>query len=161
MGKERKAPRTAGELAKLQKAIAERVAEGKTYRRVATELGVSKDLVSYHMGQMRRNQTCQGCGRTKKIKCRGLCQSCYYQPEIKALYAKDKKFSAKGDASRPSFPWSMDPGLYPCDRCVKGAAIHPRGLCPNCFQICPDWQPKASTTRPLELCTAATAVAQE
>ncbi len=160
MGKERKAPRTAGELVKLQQAIAERVAEGKTYRRVAQELRISKDLVSYHMGMMRRSACC-GCGKIKKIRCRGLCTRCYYQPEIFALHAQDRKFTPRGDASKPTFAWSLDPGLYPCDRCVKGAAIHPRGLCPNCFQICPDWQPKASTTRPLELCTAATAVAQE
>ncbi len=160
MGKERKAPRTAGELAKLQAAIAERVAEGKTYRRVAQELRISKDLVSYHMGQMRR-EACCGCGQLKKIKCRGLCQRCYYDPEIAALHARARKFSPRGDASKPTFPWSNNPKLFPCGRCIKEPVNRPLGLCPDCFRIAPDWQPKFSAKRPLELCQAATAVAQE
>ncbi len=127
----RKSPRTAGELAKLQAEIAERVAAGKTYRRVAQELRISKDLVSYHMGQMRR-EACCGCGQLKKIKCRGLCQRCYYDPEIAALHARARKFSPRGDASKPTFPWSMNPKLFPCMGCIREGVPFPGGKCKSC-----------------------------
>ncbi len=154
--------RNAQESAALQAKVAELRDNRMTQQQIADALDVPKELVNYYFVRIRLSKTaCCGCGRMKKIKCRGLCNSCYYNPKIKALCAKEKGFVPRGDASRPTFPWSNDPELFPCDKCVRGAATHPRGLCVECLRIAPDWQPKCSAPRPLELCQAATAVAQE
>ncbi len=150
--------RSKKESARLRRRIDKLATGERTYQQIGDILGVSKQLVQYYVVQLRNNQECNACRQVRKIKCRGLCHSCYAQPGIKERFARDRKFSPRGDASKPTFSWSNDPGLYPCDRCVREAAIHPRGLCPNCFQICPDWQPKVSTKRPLELCQETTTV---
>ncbi len=145
--------RTQKESAALQAKVAELRDNCRTQQQIADILGVPKALVNYCFVQIRLSKTpCGGCGQTRRIKCRGLCHSCYYRPEIKALCAKEKGFTPRGDASKPSFPWSGNPDLYPCDKCVRGAATHPRGLCPSCEAACPDWQPAERQREPLTLC---------
>lgn len=96
---------------------------------------------------------CNVYARMKRAK--GLCKHCYDTPEIRAKYPGRVQRIQEGThhSSTPTFPWSGQDDLFPCDRCVKGAADRPRGLCPSCDKLYPDWQPKEDRpVPPVRLC---------
>ncbi len=70
--------RTPKESAALQAKVAELRDGCRTQQQIADILDVPKALINYYFVQIRLAKTaCCGCGRMKKIKCRGLCNACY------------------------------------------------------------------------------------
>ncbi len=100
-----------------------------------------------------KHSPCAHCGERAAFCAGGLCRGCVKIPEIRRQHARnycERIELAPRDSTIP-LPWSNDPNLYPCDRCIRGAAPHPRGLCPDCAEECPDWQPKEREREPLVL----------
>ncbi len=100
-----------------------------------------------------KHPACVHCERRAGFCAGGLCRTCVRKPEIRARYAEHAppKHLKQLRLSEMPLDWSVS-GLYPCDRCIRGAATHPRGLCPPCDAAYPDWQPVEREQPPLTLC---------
>jgi hypothetical protein len=62
---------------------------------------------------------CRHCGRTRRLRPRGLCQGCLRTPGVREHYPLPRR--------------AWRPGALPCVHCGLRAGCRPRGLCDPCF----------------------------
>lgn len=67
--------------------------------------------------------TCKHCGRQKTNRGRGLCQPCYADRGVRALYPK-----------LPTLPWASAADRPRCRHCGLRVGGRPYGLCQPCFE---------------------------
>lgn len=133
----RKDRRTPAETARLREQIMALKTEGLTQKAITRRLRLKRGIVEYHLSQVRIGSGgCRECGRDGAIRARGLCGRCYADPKIVERYPLDRPAN---DGSLPSFAWSADPTLFPCDVCLRAAVAMPRALCPKCAAANPGY----------------------